>query len=102
MMAQSREQVFRVLREERAYLREEFGVASLALFGSFAGGDPAPDSDVDLMVTFDRPIGLRFMDLCDYLESKLERPVDVLTLSGLESIRNADIARDIKDSMVYV
>ena len=33
-------------------------VKSLAVFGSVARGEARPDSDVDLLVEFDRPIGL--------------------------------------------
>jgi predicted nucleotidyltransferase len=46
------------------------------LFGSFARGDADLASDVDLVVEFDRPIGLRFMELCDYLEECLGREVE--------------------------
>jgi predicted nucleotidyltransferase len=46
------------LKRERPVLRERFGVAELALFGSFARGDDRPDSDVDVLVGFDRPITL--------------------------------------------
>ena len=41
--------------------REEFtrqGVTSLALFGSVARGETTDGSDVDLLVEFDRPVGL--------------------------------------------
>jgi len=34
------------------------GVRSLDLFGSVARGDAGPGSDVDLLVDFDKPIGL--------------------------------------------
>lgn len=34
------------------------GVKSLAVFGSVARGDAGPDSDVDLLVEFDRSVGL--------------------------------------------
>jgi predicted nucleotidyltransferase len=37
---------------------EGLGVRSLDLFGSVARGDAGPGSDVDLLVEFDRPVGL--------------------------------------------
>jgi len=33
-------------------------VRSLELFGSVARGEAGPNSDVDLLVEFDRPVGL--------------------------------------------
>ncbi len=53
-----RTEAMAVLRANRAGLRAEFGIKSLALFGSVARDQGRPDSDVDLLVEFDRPIGL--------------------------------------------
>ena len=48
------------------------GVKTLALFGSVARGDSSDSSDVDLLVEFDRPIGLfAFFNLQHRLESLL-------------------------------
>lgn len=38
------------LTEAAPYIRKEFGVTSLCLFGSMARGDNGPDSDVDVCV----------------------------------------------------
>jgi uncharacterized protein len=46
------------LRVEREILRRQFGVDSLALFGSVARDEAGPDSDVDVLVEFGRPITL--------------------------------------------
>ena len=51
------ELVLKILRQNQAEIKS-FGVKSLALFGSVARGDARPDSDVDLLVEFDRPVGL--------------------------------------------
>ena len=48
------------------------GVKSLAVFGSVARGDAEPGSDVDLLVEFDRSVGLfHFIHLRDFLEDLL-------------------------------
>jgi len=97
-----KESVINCLRQHLEYLRQNFYIKTLALFGSFARGDADLTSDVDLVVEFDRPIGLRFMELCDYLEECLGREVDLLTLTGVQHIRNPDISRSILGSLVYV
>jgi predicted nucleotidyltransferase len=97
-----RERVEELLRERSRYLSDEFGVRRIGLFGSFSRGDAGEASDVDLVVEFDRPIGLRFMNLADYLEGLLGRRVDLLTPEGLRSIRNPRIAREIATSLRYV
>ena len=53
-----RDDVLAALRANRQQLRCEHGVKSLALFGSVARNQPGPNSDVDLLVEFDRPISL--------------------------------------------
>jgi predicted nucleotidyltransferase len=53
-----RADVLRKLLAERVILRERYGVATLALFGSVARDEAGPDSDVDLLVEFNRPITL--------------------------------------------
>jgi predicted nucleotidyltransferase len=52
-----REDILNVLRSSRSLL-DGFGVARLSLFGSFARDEGGEDSDVDLLVEFNRPIGL--------------------------------------------
>ena len=70
---------FAVLRANRAGLRSAYGVRSLALFGSAARGDARPGSDVDLLVEFDRPIGLLHLTrTARHLEEILGAPVDLV------------------------
>ena len=45
---------------------------------------------------------MEFLNLIDYLEEKLGREVDVLTPGGIQSIRVEMVARDIKQSLMYV
>lgn len=98
----SREQVIKALQEEHSFLASEFGVRRIGLFGSYAKGNPTESSDIDIIVEFDRPIGLRFVELVDYLEALLGRKVDVLTLAGVENIRIQRVARSIAQGIVYV
>ena len=44
-----------------------------------------PDSDVDLLVEFARPVGMfRFLAVKEYLEALLGRPVDLATRDALK------------------
>lgn len=53
-----RDEVIRILKANRAELRERYGVRSLALFGSVVRDEAGPGSDVDLLVEFKHPVGL--------------------------------------------
>ncbi|MCG2661641.1 MAG: nucleotidyltransferase domain-containing protein [Kiritimatiellae bacterium] len=74
----------------------------IALFGSVVDGEYTKHSDIDMVIEFEEPIGLRFIDLAEYLENKLGRKTDILTADGLKSIRIKKIAQDIKMSLLYV
>jgi uncharacterized protein len=83
-------------------LHTEFGVVRLALFGSYAHGQPTAQSDVDLLVEFERPIGFSFMQLNDYLEQVLGREVDLITPAGLQNIPYPHIIHQIEQSLIDV
>ena len=81
----SRAEVVAQLRALEQPLRER-GLASLALFGSFAKGDAGPASDVDVLVEVIADARFSLVDLVavkDFLEDRLGRPVDVVTKEGL-------------------
>ena len=98
----NRDEIIQRLHNEQPYLTDEFGVSKIGLFGSFAKGQADQTSDIDMVVEFDRPIGFRFLELVEYLETVLGRKVDVLTPAGIANIRIAKVAQSITDSLVYV
>ena len=60
------------LAAHEAELKDQ-GVKSLAVFGSVARGDSGPDSDVDLLIEFDRSVGLfHFIRVRDFLAHLLD------------------------------
>jgi uncharacterized protein len=78
-----REEALRILAEHKNELTG-FGVKSLSLFGSVARDDAGPHSDVDVLVEFDRPVGIfEFLDVQEYLEEILGRRVDLATPDSL-------------------
>jgi predicted nucleotidyltransferase len=94
--------VISILRKESSFLAKEYGVKRIGIFGSCARGEETGKSDVDIVVEFKRPIGLKFVRLADHLEKILGRKVDLLTPAGIEGIRIKRVAEEIKRSIVYV
>lgn len=76
--------VKQTLRELKPELHNKYGVSSIGLFGSIVRDDFTSDSDIDIVVDFDRPIGIEFVHLADYLEEKLNRPVDLASYHGIK------------------
>jgi len=78
-----RDEVTRILATHRREL-SRLGVKSLALFGSSARDEAGSGSDVDLLVEFDRPVGLfEFIDVKEFLERVLGCSVDLGTPDSL-------------------
>jgi hypothetical protein len=76
--------ILSVLRRERARLFAKYGLKSMAVFGSATRDDFRPDSDVDIMVEFERPIGIEFVSLADELETIVQRKVDLVTRGSIK------------------
>ena len=73
----ARDEVLRILAQHRETLKS-FGVRELSLFGSVARNEAKSDSDVDLLVDFDRPTGyFGLVRLQLYLEELLGCRVDL-------------------------
>ena len=98
----TRDEIIQLLRTEHPYLAKEFGVSRIGLFGSYATGRPSENSDIDLFVEFEQPIGFRFLELVDYLEAILGSKVDVLTRAGIQNIRIDRVGKAISESVMYV
>jgi hypothetical protein len=77
------ENILKSLNQDEKILKQ-YGVKSLSLFGSVARGEEKDTSDIDLLVTFDQPLGLfTFMELKDHLEGVLGAHVDLVTEKAL-------------------
>jgi hypothetical protein len=82
------------LKRHQADLHQR-GVKSLAVFGSLARGEATPASDIDVLVEFDRPVGLfEFIRLKMYLEELTGRQVDLVTPDALRPAMLAEILRE--------
>lgn len=80
-----RQDALAILAAHRNELRQQFGVKSLALFGSVARDEATEKSDVDILVEFDRPVGLfSLFALQDHLEHLLGCAVDLGTAASLK------------------
>jgi hypothetical protein len=78
-------EVLHILQAHHDEFARQYGVRSLALFGSVARDQARPESDVDMLVEFNRPMGLfGLFALQDRLEALLGRPVDLGTPASLK------------------
>jgi predicted nucleotidyltransferase len=85
----------------RARLRTEPNVRFAVLFGSTAGDQDTPGSDVDLLVQLRDPGFERLLDLGSKLEGGIGRHVDLIELCDAES-DSAFLARIVAEGRVLV
>jgi predicted nucleotidyltransferase len=74
----TQQEILDILRAEKPYLRDRFGLLSIGLFGSYAKGCQSPESDVDLLVEFAEPRFDCLVGVQLHLEKKIGKPVEVI------------------------
>ena len=97
-----RDEIIEKIKSQYPYLSSEFGVKRIGLFGSVAKQSEDKDSDIDIIIEFDRPIGFKFMLLADYMEKLFNRKVDILTKEGIRNIRVKKVSMNIEKDIIYV
>ena len=78
------ESIQSTLKEIKPDLSTRYGVSTLGLFGSIVRDDFTEESDIDIVVSFSKPIGIEFVTLADELEDKLKRKVDLVSRNGIK------------------
>jgi predicted nucleotidyltransferase len=74
-----------VLREHLPELQERYGVESLGIFGPHVHGEQTKGSHLDMLVDFNRTIGMfDFVGLQEQLSDTLGVKVDLVREQGLE------------------
>jgi predicted nucleotidyltransferase len=86
-----RDEALRLLAEHRDELAA-MGADSLSLFGSVARDEAGPDSDVDILIDFTRPLDLFDLGLIQVrLEEILDARVDLVLTRALRPQLRANI-----------
>ena len=86
------------LTQLKPELQKKYHVKTLGIFGSAARNELTDQSDIDILVDFDQPVGIVFIDLADYLETKMRVPVDLVSMKGIKP----GYIESIKSEIIYV
>lgn len=91
----NRNEALKILTKLKPELVKRFGVTRLAMFGSTVRNEAKPDSDIDIIVSFDGPatskqyFGVQFL-----LEDELGHPVDLVTEKAMRAELRPFIERE--------
>lgn len=85
-----------ILRSRSDFLRENYQVKRIGVFGSVTKGEQKRGSDIDIMVDFlITPGFFQFVRLERYLSRILGRKVDLVTRKAIKPIIKSEILRDL-------
>ena len=92
----TRDEVLAKLRALKPWL-EERGIARVRLFGSYARDEARSDSDIDLLVELEKPLGLDHFRIEEELSAKLGAKVQMVTDAALTNriVRRSALAEAI-------
>jgi len=88
----SKNEIITKLKELKPALYNDYSVKEIGLFGSFQDETFSDDSDIDLIVELEKPIGWKFFSLELYLQKIFNRKIDLVTKNALKD--------QIKDSIL--
>ncbi|HEY0668011.1 MAG TPA: nucleotidyltransferase family protein [Sphingobacteriaceae bacterium] len=88
-------EIKKLLEQLKPELAQRFHVQSIGLFGSVVREDFTSSSDIDIIVEFNQPIGVEFIDLADYMELRLRKKVDLVSRQGIKDKYLKAIEREI-------
>ncbi len=84
------------LRELKPILSQRYFVEKIGYFGSFFRNEQQENSDIDILVSFRKPLGWEFFDLQNLLEQQLNRKVDLVSEKALKSQLKQFILQHVK------
>ena len=88
-----------ILKKNKVSIKKKFGVKQIGVFGSFAKGTSNRSSDIDVLVEFEQTVDFfQFIELKQFLESLLNRDVDLVTKKALKPL----IKDKILNEVIYV
>jgi hypothetical protein len=84
------------LKDLKPILYRDYSVKQIGLFGSFSDDSYTDDSDIDLLVEFEKPIGWKYFSLEIYLENIFGRKIDLVTKNALKEQIKDRILNQVK------
>ncbi|TCO07043.1 nucleotidyltransferase family protein [Natronoflexus pectinivorans] len=83
------------LSELKPVLYEEYSVKEIGLFGSYSDDSNTIDSDIDILIELEKPIGWKFFSLELYLEKIFNKKIDLVTKNALKEQIRDDILNQV-------
>ncbi len=81
----TKNEILKILHGMKPRLETEYNVKTIGVFGSVAREEARSESDIDVLVEFEPPIGLfKFLELEELLSERLGGKVDLVSRKALK------------------
>jgi len=87
--------VFNVLKSHKNEIKAKYNVKKIGIFGSYAKELQNEESDIDILVEFEKPSFDNFMELSFYLEDLFGKKVDLLTPNSLSPFMKTSVEKEV-------
>jgi uncharacterized protein len=88
----TKDDIINKLKELKPDLKRDYAVKEIGIFGSYSLENYTDNSDIDILVELEKPIGWKFFSLEIFLEKIFNRKIDLVTKNALKD--------QIKDSIL--
>jgi len=92
------EEIKNKITKSKSFFTQEYGVKEIAIFGSYSRNEQTSNSDIDILVDFNKPIGLKFVNLSDDLEKTLGIKTHLVSKNALKN----NFKNIIEQDLIYV
>ena len=91
----NKHEIRKKINTQLPFLKDKYHVKRLGIFGSAIRGDWKKESDIDILVEFDSPIGFfDFIRLENFLSQILHQKVDLVSKKALKPAIKDNILKD--------
>jgi hypothetical protein len=84
------------LKELKPVLHRKYFVDKIGYFGSYSRNEQNENSDIDILVSFKKPLGWEFFELQELLENELKIKVDLVSEKALKKQLRKVILKNVR------
>ena len=93
----TQENILNFLSENKLFLREQFHIEKIGIFGSFARNEQNPDSDIDILIEMENNVSNIYdlkWNLREFLKNQFQRDVDICNSKHIKPYAKDYILKD--------
>ena len=91
------EEIKEILQKHKDELKEQYGLKEIGIFGSYVKGEQNEESDLDILIELEKPIGfVKFMKLENVLSRLIGIRVELVTKKALKPYIGQRILQEVE------